>query len=140
METFVKKITSRKFLLTLVGLISCLALAAGAEAEEVEGAVSIAAAAVKQVAAVLGALGCIAAYNEAESKIDAAAASAAVTQVAVPVIQRQIVEGIAVEDLTDDQLRSLLQQCGFTYTETMTREEMLAALDEATETDTGTTA
>lgn len=41
-----------------------------------------------------------------------------------------ILEGIAVEDLDDDQLRSLLQQCGFTYTENMTREEMLAALDE----------
>lgn len=42
-----------------------------------------------------------------------------------------IMEGIAVEDLDDDQLRSLLQQCGFAYTENMTREEMLAALDEA---------
>lgn len=41
-----------------------------------------------------------------------------------------ILEGIAVEDLDDDQLRSLLQQCGFAYTENMTREEMLAALDE----------
>lgn len=41
-----------------------------------------------------------------------------------------ILEGIAVEDLNDDQLRSLLQQCGFTYTENMTREEMLAALEE----------
>lgn len=41
-----------------------------------------------------------------------------------------ILEGIDVEDLDDDQLRSLLQQMGFTYTENMTREEMLAALDE----------
>ena len=41
-----------------------------------------------------------------------------------------VLEGIAVEDLDDDQLRSLLQQCGFAYTENMTREEMLAALDE----------
>ena len=41
-----------------------------------------------------------------------------------------ILEGIAVEDLNDDQLRSLLPQCGFTYTENMTREEMLAALEE----------
>ena len=41
-----------------------------------------------------------------------------------------VLEGIAVEDLDDDQLRSLLQQCGFAYTEDMTREEMLAALDE----------
>lgn len=42
-----------------------------------------------------------------------------------------IMEGIAVEDLDDDQLRSFLQLNGFAYTEGMTREEMLAALDEA---------
>lgn len=41
-----------------------------------------------------------------------------------------VLDGIDVDDLDDDQLRSLLQQCGFTYTEDMTREEMLAALDE----------
>ena len=41
-----------------------------------------------------------------------------------------ILDGVAVEDLDDDQLRSLLQQCGFGYTENMIREEMLAALDE----------
>lgn len=42
-----------------------------------------------------------------------------------------LLEGMAVEDMTDEQLRSLLQQMGFAYTENMTREEMLAALDEA---------
>lgn len=41
-----------------------------------------------------------------------------------------VLEGICVEDLTDDQLRDLLQQMGYTYTDTMTREELLAALDE----------
>lgn len=41
-----------------------------------------------------------------------------------------ILEGVCVEDLTDDQLRDLLQQMGYTYTDTMTREELLAALDE----------
>ena len=45
-----------------------------------------------------------------------------------------ILEGVAVEDLDDDQLRSVLEQCGFTYTENMTREEMLAALDEVPDT------
>ena len=44
-----------------------------------------------------------------------------------------ILTGIDVEDLTDDQLRGLLKQMGFAYTENMTREEMLAALDEATD-------
>ena len=42
-----------------------------------------------------------------------------------------VLEGIAVEDLDDDQLRSLLQQMGYAYTDDMTREELLAALDEA---------
>lgn len=42
-----------------------------------------------------------------------------------------ILEGIAVEDLDDEQLRELLQQIGYAYTADMTREEMLAALDEA---------
>ena len=41
-----------------------------------------------------------------------------------------ILDGVAVEDLDDDQLRSLLQQMGYTYTEKMNRQEMLAALDE----------
>ena len=43
-----------------------------------------------------------------------------------------IQDGIAVEDMTDDQLRSVFQQMGFAYTESMTRDEMLAALDEET--------
>lgn len=42
-----------------------------------------------------------------------------------------ILDGICVEDLTDEQLRQFLQLNGFAYTEGMTREEMLAALDEA---------
>lgn len=42
-----------------------------------------------------------------------------------------ILDGIAVEDLDDDQLRALLQQMGYAYTENMTREELLATLDEA---------
>lgn len=41
-----------------------------------------------------------------------------------------ILEGIAVEDLDDDQLRSLLEQIGYAYTDGMTREEMEAALEE----------
>lgn len=45
----------------------------------------------------------------------------------------QIEDGVDVDSLTDDQLRAVLQQIGFTYTERMTRDEMLAALDEAAE-------
>lgn len=42
-----------------------------------------------------------------------------------------ILEGIAVEDLDDEQLRAFMRLNGFAYAEGMTREEMLAALDEA---------
>ena len=42
-----------------------------------------------------------------------------------------VLDGIDVEELDDDQLRSVLQQMGYAYTDGMTREEMLAALDEA---------
>lgn len=44
-----------------------------------------------------------------------------------------VLDGICVEDMDDDQLRQFLQLNGFAYTDGMTREEMLAALDEATE-------
>lgn len=44
-----------------------------------------------------------------------------------------LLDGIDVEDLDDDQLRSLLQQMGYAYTDDMTREQLLAALDEADE-------
>lgn len=44
-----------------------------------------------------------------------------------------VLEGISVEDMTDDQLRAALEQMGYAYTEGMTREEMLAALDEVAE-------
>lgn len=42
-----------------------------------------------------------------------------------------ILEGIDVDDLDDDQLREVLKQCGFAYADNMSRDEMLAALDEA---------
>ena len=42
-----------------------------------------------------------------------------------------ILDGIDVDDLDDDQLREVLKQVGFAYADNMTREEMLAALDEA---------
>jgi hypothetical protein len=41
-----------------------------------------------------------------------------------------IMDGIDVESLDDDQLRELMKQLGFGYTENMTRQEMLDALDE----------
>lgn len=41
-----------------------------------------------------------------------------------------IMDGIDAESLDDDQLRKLMVQLGFGYTENMTRQEMLDALDE----------
>lgn len=43
----------------------------------------------------------------------------------------EILPGIDAELLTDDQLRSILRQMGYAYTDSMTREDLLAALDEA---------
>ena len=39
-----------------------------------------------------------------------------------------VLEGVAVEDLTDDQLREVMKQMGYAYTDDMTREQMEAAL------------
>lgn len=46
-----------------------------------------------------------------------------------------ILPGIDAENLTDEQLRAVLQQMGYAYTDDMTREQLLAALDEADEAD-----
>lgn len=43
----------------------------------------------------------------------------------------KIAEGIDVDDMTDDQLRAVLQQVGFPAPGSFTRAELLAALDEA---------
>ena len=42
-----------------------------------------------------------------------------------------VLEGIAVEDMSDDQLRSVLEQLGLTrtYIDGLTREQMLQVLD-----------
>lgn len=72
MENFIKKITSRKFLLSAVGVAVSVALVMGADAGEIETSVSVAIATVRQIAGILGALGCVISYNSAESKIDAA--------------------------------------------------------------------
>lgn len=47
------------------------------------------------------------------------------------VFDRLVMEGIDVEDLDDDQLRAVLAQIGRPAPMSFTREELLAALDEA---------
>lgn len=61
-----KKLTSRKFLLAVVGVVSGLAMAFGVEGNEIVEVVSA-------VGGVITALGSIVAYTAAESRVDAAA-------------------------------------------------------------------
>lgn len=63
----IRKFTSRKFLLALVGVVSGLAMAFGVEGSEITRVVST-------VSGIVTALGSIAAYTAAESRVDAAAA------------------------------------------------------------------
>lgn len=59
MSNLIRKLTSRKFMLALVGVVSGLAMAFGVESGEIIGAVTT--------------LGSILAYINGESKVDAAA-------------------------------------------------------------------
>ena len=69
MNDMIRKITSRKFLMALVGVVSGLALAFGVEGSEITEIVSA-------VGGILTALGSAIAYINAEAKVDAAAAKA----------------------------------------------------------------
>ena len=63
MDNIIRKLTSRKFLVALVGVVSGLAMAFGADGNEIIGAVTTVAS--------------IVAYITGESKVDAAAAGEA---------------------------------------------------------------
>ena len=67
MSNVLKKLTSRKFLLALVGTVSGLALAFGIEGTEIERLIAT-------VGGVITAAGSIMAYISGESSVDAAAA------------------------------------------------------------------
>ncbi len=69
MANFLKKLTSRKFILALVGVVSGLYLALGGEGNDINEIVTA-------VGGILTALGSAIAYINAEAKVDAAAASA----------------------------------------------------------------
>ena len=66
MSDITKKLTSRKFLLALVGTVSGLAFAMGVDGSEIEQLVAV-------VGGIVTAVGSIAAYINGEAKIDAAA-------------------------------------------------------------------
>ena len=67
MNNILRKLTSRKFLLAVVGTVSGLALAMGVEGSEIERIVAT-------VGGIVTAAGSIVAYINGEAKIDAAAA------------------------------------------------------------------
>lgn len=69
MNDIVRKLTSRKFLMALVGMVSGLALAFGVEGNEIIEIVSA-------VGGILTAMGSAIAYINAEAKVDAASAAA----------------------------------------------------------------
>lgn len=116
----IRKLTSRKFWLAVALFVTGLIIAFGGSKETAETVSGC----IMQGAAVLG-------YLLAEGLNDAASIRGA----ANTTNNNLIMEGIAVEDLTDEQLRSLLDQMGYTCTEDMTRVEMLAELDALTESE-----
>ena len=69
MNDIVRKLTSRKFLMALVGMVSGLALAFGVEGNEIIEIVSA-------VGGILTAMGSAIAYINAEEKVDAAGVAA----------------------------------------------------------------
>lgn len=68
MDNFIRKITSRKFLMAAVGMVSGLALAFGVDGQEITDMVAL-------IGGVLTALGSAITYINAEAKVDAAAAT-----------------------------------------------------------------
>jgi hypothetical protein len=68
MNDIIRKLTSRKFLLALVGVVSGLALAFGVEGGEINQMVST-------VGGIIAAAGSAIAYINAEAKVDAAGAA-----------------------------------------------------------------
>lgn len=67
MNDIIRKLTSRKFLLALVGVVSGLALAFGVEGSEITQVVTT-------IGGIVTALGSAVAYIGAEARVDAAAA------------------------------------------------------------------
>lgn len=65
MKDIMNKLTSRKFLLAVIGVISSLAMALGVEGNEIMDVVT-------RIASVLAAVSIIRGYDKAEAQVDAA--------------------------------------------------------------------
>ena len=83
MKEIMRKLTSRKFLLAIVGVVSGLALAFGVEGSEITEIVST-------IGGIVTAGGAIVAYINGEAKVDAAA-------VGLPVEGQNTTEAVEVE-------------------------------------------
>lgn len=70
MNNILRKLTSRKFLLAVVGMVSGIAMAFGVEGNEINELI-------QAVAGILAAAGSAIAFINAEAKVDAAAAKEA---------------------------------------------------------------
>ena len=84
MSEILRKVTSRKFLLAVVGMVSGLALAFGVEGSEITELVGM-------IGGIVAAAGSAITYITAEAKVDAARAG--VTPVIVEAEQETVVEG-----------------------------------------------
>ena len=119
----IRKLTSRKLWMAVALFVSGLIVALGGEkstAETVSGCIM-------QGAAVLS-------YLLAEGWADASNATQALPGILVPAAAPlEIADGIDVDDMTYDQLRAVLAQIGRPAPMSFTRDELLAALDEAAE-------
>ena len=67
MNDFLKKLTSRKFILALVGALAGIAMALGADGAQITDII-------EQVAGIITTMGSIMSYISAEAKVDAARA------------------------------------------------------------------
>jgi len=65
MHEIVRKLTSRKFLLAVIGMVTSVAVASGIEGSEINELVSM-------IVKVVGVAGCAVTYINAEAKVDAA--------------------------------------------------------------------
>lgn len=123
----IRKLTSRKLWLAVALFVSGLITAFGGS-DQVAATVS---GCIMQGAAVLG-------YLLAEGLTDAARSGEALALEGIAVEdlpETEVLEGIDAELLTDDQLRAVLVQMGLsrTYTDGLTRPQLLAALDNLTD-------
>ena len=79
MSDILRKMTSRKFLLAVVGVVIGVAIALGVTVNEIESTLDAIVSIIERLGGILTILGSIGIYNAAEAKVDAARESNIVT-------------------------------------------------------------